>query len=106
MSKVLDLMERHYFGQTKVIYEWYCFNNRNQESGESFDAYLTALRTLAKTCNFGLPTDELILDRIVFGILRQGNKKKISSRSQINLQSCVNTARSAETTPTQKKATI
>ena len=54
MIKVPDLMERFCIGQTKVIYEWYCFNNRNQESGESFDAYLTAMRTLAKTCNFRL----------------------------------------------------
>lgn len=28
MSKVLKLMEKHYIGQTDVIYERYCFNNR------------------------------------------------------------------------------
>ena len=75
MTKVLDLMERHCIGQTNVIYQQYCLNNRIQESGESFDAYLTALRTLAKTCNFCPLTDELIGDRIVC---------EITSRSQIN----------------------
>ena len=77
-------MERHCIGQTNVIYERYCFNNRNQESGESFDAYLTALRTLAKTCNFGPQTDELIRDRIVCGIPDTGTRIEITSRSQIN----------------------
>ena len=62
MSKVLELMEKHCIGQTNVIYERYCFNNRNQETGESFDAYLTALKALAKTCNFGSLKDELIRD--------------------------------------------
>ena len=59
MSTVMELMERHRIGQTNVIYERYCFNKRNQESGESFDTYLTTLRTLTKTCNFGSLTDEL-----------------------------------------------
>ena len=59
MSKVMELMERQCVGKTNIIYERYCFNNRKQESGKSFDMYLTALRTLAKTCNFGSLKDEL-----------------------------------------------
>ena len=104
MSKVLELMERHCIGQTNVIYERYCFNNRNQESGESFDAYLTVLRTLAKTCNFGPLTDELIRDRIVCGIRDTGTRKKLLQEAKLTLQRCINTCRSAETTATQMKA--
>ena len=104
MSKVLDLMERHCIGQTNVIYELYCFNNRNQESGESFDAYLTPLRTLAKTCNFGLLTDELIRDRIVCGICDTGTRNKLPQEAKLTLQSRINTCRSAETTAVQMKA--
>ena len=33
-------------------YERFKFNQRNQNVGESFDAYLTALRNMAETCNF------------------------------------------------------
>ena len=40
-------------GKTNVIYERYKFNNRSQELDESIDAYTTALRTLAETCEFG-----------------------------------------------------
>ena len=80
MSKVLELMEKHCIGQTNVIYERYCFNNRNQETGESFDAYLTALKALAKTCNFGSLKDELIRDRIVCGIRDTGTRKNYSKK--------------------------
>ncbi|XP_015759420.1 PREDICTED: uncharacterized protein LOC107338702 [Acropora digitifera] len=104
MSKVLELMEKHCIGQTNVIYERYCFNNRNQEFGESFDAYLTALKALAKTCNFGSLKDELIPDRSVCGIRDTGTRKKLLQEAGLTLQRCNDTCRSAETTATQVKA--
>ncbi|KAL9976621.1 hypothetical protein ACROYT_G013943 [Oculina patagonica] len=103
MSKVLELMKKHCIGQTNVIYERYCFNNRNQESGESFDAYLTALRTLAKTCNFDALTEELIRDRIVCGICNTGTRKKLLQQPKLTLQRCIDVCRSMETTASQMK---
>ena len=103
MSKVMELMERRCVGKTNVIYERYCFNNRKQESGESFDMYLTALRTLAKTCNFGSLKDELIRDRIVCGICDTGTRKKLLQELKLTLQKCINVCQSAETTATQIK---
>ena len=92
MSKVLELMERHCIGQTNVIYERYCFNNRNQESGELFDCYLTALKALAKTCNFGALTDELIRDRIVCGIRDVGTRKRLLQEAKLTMR-CVSFSR-------------
>ena len=103
MSTVLELMERHCIGQTNVIYKRYCFNNRKQESGESFDTYLTALRTLAKTCTFGPFTDELICDRIVCGICDTGTRKKSLQEPKLTLQKCIDVCQSAETTASQVK---
>ena len=92
MSKVLELMERHCIGQTNVIYERYCFNNRNQESGELFDCYLTALKALAKMCNFGALTDELIRDRIVCGIRDGGTRKRLLQEAKLTMR-CVSFSR-------------
>lgn len=91
MSKISELMERHCIGQTNVIYERYCFNNRNQEDGESFDEYLTSLKVLAKTCNFGSLKDKLIRDRMVCGICDMGTRKKLPQEAGLTLQKCVNT---------------
>lgn len=52
VDKVIELLEAYFIGETNEIYEAYLFNQRVQV-GESFDSFLTALRTLAKTCNFG-----------------------------------------------------
>ena len=103
MSTIVELMERHCIGQTNVIYERYCFNKRNQESGESFDTYLTALRTLAKTYDFGSLTDELIRDRIVRGIRDTETRKKLLQEPKLTLQKCIDVCRSAETTAEQMK---
>ena len=53
IDKVLELWQ----GKTNVIYERYRFNNRSQESDESIDAYTTALRTFAETCEHPSVTD-------------------------------------------------
>ena len=59
---VLQKLQRYCIGETNEIYERYRFNKRDQEPNESLDAYVTALRTLAKTCNFGVLEDSLIRD--------------------------------------------
>ena len=53
------------------------FNRRDQEPNESVDAYVTALRKLAKTCNYGSLTDALIRDRMMVGISDNSARKKL-----------------------------
>lgn len=51
---------------------------RVQQEGETGDAYVTALKTLAKTCNFGQLQDDLLRDRIVIGIKDNATRKKLA----------------------------
>ena len=59
INKVLEKLEAYYIGETNETYERYVFNKRDQQQGESFDSYLSALRSLIKTCNFGTKTTYL-----------------------------------------------
>ena len=52
-------------GKTNIIYERYCFNNRDQEAGKSINTYGANLRSLSDRCNFGALKDEMIGDNIV-----------------------------------------
>ena len=65
---VLEKLEAFYVGATNVIYERYNFNRRAQETSESFESYVVALRALAKSCNYGQLSDDFIRDRIVVGV--------------------------------------
>lgn len=64
---VLLKLETFCVGATNEIYERYNFNNGVQELDESIDAFVAALQTLTKTCNYGTLTDSLIRDRLVVG---------------------------------------
>ena len=45
--------------------EWYRFRQRSQQNGERIDNFITSLGDLAKTCDFGEFTDQLIRDQVV-----------------------------------------
>ena len=96
MNIILTLMEKHCVGETNVIYERYVFNNRIQETHETVDAYATALRPLAKSCDFGSLKDDLICDRIVCGIRDNVMRKRLLQESSLTLNKCMDICRPME----------
>ena len=91
-------------GETKQTYERYVFNSWNQSPDETFDAYVAALRTLLKTCNFcECIRESLIRDRIVWGIQNPQTRKRLLQECKLTLNKCINICRSSETTALQMK---
>ena len=90
-------------GSENETYERYVFNRRDQESNEPVDAYVTALRKLAKTCNYGSLTDSLIRDRMVVGINDNSARKKLLQTSKLTLGQCIDICRSSQTSARQLK---
>ncbi|XP_022791986.1 uncharacterized protein LOC111331190 [Stylophora pistillata] len=84
MTKVLELWETHCIGKTNIIYERYKFNNSSQEQTESIDTYMTALRALAETCEFGTLRDHLIRDRIVCGVRENAKPSQKSKPRKVH----------------------
>lgn len=103
MDKILELWQNYCMGKTNITYERYTFNLRNQEEHESIETYATALRRLAETCNFGQLKDELIRDRIVYGLRENEIRKKLLQYPDLTLDKCLNICRSAEATTSQLK---
>ena len=50
---VMKKLEDFFAGETHEAFESYKLHLRKQESTESIEAYVAALRQLAKNCNFG-----------------------------------------------------
>ena len=91
VDKLIGLLEAYFIGETNQIYEAYLFNQRVQEVGESFDSFLTALRKLAKTCNFGSVQDRMIRDRVVVGIKENSTRKKLLIETNFTLNNMTQT---------------
>ena len=100
---ILEKMEKYYIGECNEAYERYVFSRKDQEMNESVDAYVTALRKLAKTCDYGALTDSLIRDWMVVGIDDNSTRKKLLQSSKLTLGQFIDIFRSTETSAPQLK---
>ena len=94
-DKVKEQFENYCKGKKNTTYERYVFNNRFPEEGESFDAYVTALKRLADTCEFGELKDSLIKDRIILGIKDRSTKQRLLRTDDLTLDKAVTIVRTA-----------
>ena len=95
-DKVVDAFENHFIGKRNTIYERAKFNLTVQREGTSVDEFITTLHNLAKYCNFGTLTEELIRDRIVAGVLDRKLSEKMQLDSNLTLEKATTMARQSE----------
>ena len=65
--RILQALEEHFAPTINIIYESYKFNKCEQDQAESVAEYITKLRHLASTYEFGKLEQQLIRDRLVSG---------------------------------------
>ena len=85
-------------------YERFVFNSRNQAAGESFEAFLTDVKTKAKTCGFGVLKDSMVRDRIVLGVTSQRVRERLLREEELSLDTAVKICKAAEITQKQIKS--
>ena len=69
---------------------------RNQSQDETFDKYVTELKILASTCNYGVLHDSLIRDRFICGINDSNLRERLLRVADLDLQKCLEICRAAE----------
>ena len=60
VDKCLEALELYFKPTRNVVYERYVFNTCVQQSDESVQSYVTRLRKLAASCEYGERTDDFI----------------------------------------------
>ena len=104
IKTIIAKMDAYTIGETNETYERYVFNNRVQQEVETFDVFLTEIRTLSKSCNFcDCMRDSLIRDRIVTGIKDGGTRKRLLQEGKLTLTKCIGICRSSEATTERLK---
>ena len=105
LSKIIEKFDEFTIGEVNETYERYIFNGRNLGQDESIDAYITALRSLAKTCGFcDCLADSLLRDRIVLGINNHTLRKRLLQERKLDLKKCIDLCRSSEAASSQIKS--
>ena len=104
MEKVLGKYEKYCSPKSNLTYERHQFNIRNQNEGDSIDSYVTDLRILSKSCEFGDLTDSLIKDRLVYEVKQDTVRSRLLRETDLTLQKATDICRAAETSTQQLKA--
>ena len=81
---VLDKFEQFCVGEGNEIYETFLFNKRNQEEGETIDAYVSTLRKLTKTCSFKANEERMLKHRTVLGVRDDTVRHKLLEDRKLN----------------------
>jgi len=77
LSKIVENFDKFAIGEVNP-YERFIFNRQNQRQDESIDAYIAALRSLAKTCRIcACLADSLLRDWIVLGVKNNNLRKRL-----------------------------
>ena len=86
IAPVLQKFAEYCQPRKNVPFERYRLNRRTQEAGESYDQYKTVLRKLAASCDFDTITpDEMLRDRLVFGIRDSKVRERLLRESNLSL---------------------
>ena len=79
-----------------LVVERHRFLTRDQAACESVDQYVTELRTLAASCEWGELKDDLICSRVVSGISSRVVRERLLSESELKLDKAIETCRADE----------
>lgn len=75
-----DKYEAYVMPKTNTIFARYRFHERIQGANESFEQFVTELRLLVKDCAYA-DSEEMVRDRVVFGIHSPRVREKLLSLS-------------------------
>ena len=89
--------------RANITMERHKFNSRYQQTGESFQTYLSDLRNKAKSCQFNDLHDDLLRDRLVSGISDDSLRKLLLREPKLTLQKAIDICQIHELTEKHTK---
>ena len=94
----------HFKPQAIKIAEWFKFFKRHQLGGESTTEFMTKLRRLEKTCNFGDYLESAIRDQFVCGLRDTKTQQELLCVLELTVKTALSKARAAETVYKETRA--
>ena len=96
ITEVLSVFEIYCIGKTNETFERFIFNSRVQSDDESIEFYVSEIRKLARTCNFGNLEESLMRDRLVIGVRCDTSRRKLLQEQNLTLKKAIDIARAME----------
>ena len=103
IARCLEALDQYFKPTRNVVYERYVFNTCMQDNDESAKSYVTRLRKLAASCEYGELTDDLIRDRLVIGLKNNGDKIRLLREKNLDLKKAIQMCTTSEVAAQQMK---
>ncbi|CAB4007875.1 Transposon Tf2-9 poly [Paramuricea clavata] len=95
-KEAVEALEGYFAPRRNVVAERHKFRSRKQNADETINAYLTSLRELVKTCEFGALEDEMLRDQIVEKCYSKQLRERLLAQEELDLAKTLRIARSSE----------
>jgi len=103
VDKCMEVLDNYFKPSRNVVYERYVFNTCVQQNEESVQSYVTRLRRLAASCEYGELADEFIRDRLVIDLKNRGYKVRLLREKKLDLQKAIQMCTPSEVASRQMK---
>ena len=92
----LEKLNAHFNPCKNIAFERHVFRQATQRADESMDAFVTRLRTLAKTCQFDTDTslDEMLRDQVIEKCASNALRRRLLREQELTLNNLLSLARS------------
>ncbi|XP_048005105.1 uncharacterized protein K02A2.6-like [Leguminivora glycinivorella] len=95
--KIIKQKFTEYFApKTNISFERYIFYKIEQNEDEPFNDFMTRIKTQAIKCDFGSLLDEMLKDKIVFGIKSTQIREKLLTEDELTLTKAINICKTSE----------
>ena len=84
-EKALKALDEHFSVKKNVPFERSVLQQARQKSGESIEQFVTTLRKLAATCEYGDTTNEQIRDQVIATFTSSKLRKRLLSETDLTL---------------------
>ena len=95
-EELTEVLKTHFNPEPSEIVERYKFHTRIRRPGETVATYLSELRALSVSCNFGPVLDDMLRDRLVCGINDDQMQERLLSEPKLTLEKATKIAHSVE----------
>ena len=100
----MQAFDKYATGETNETYERYIFHTRKQGESETVESFITALRTLVKTCNFcDNCVSSVLRDQVVLEIHNPETQAELLKIRQLDLQGCLDICKLSENATVQSR---
>jgi len=105
-ADVISKFEAYCNPKKNIAYERYIFNLRKQRESEKIDDFVTDLKSLASSCEFGALEESLIRDKLILGIRDSKMRESMLRELDLPLDKALLMARSTERAKFQAETII